>query len=808
MRMTVESCQEYLSDIKASLLQCLSCGHVPQATRACYFGLRSLLASMGAVQVEDGVEEMLRLSSVPAPMQHPAKAPLPSHMPSTAAHYPTPSHTHTAFLLVSIQIEQHQLAGPAKQGQTEAATFVIRPAFHATNLTGLPVRLHLAGASLPPPAGIAHTHAIAVHSTDRSEDATMGEPREDPQEGHATVQLPAKQALPIQGLWTSRSHQAGACKPAGRSDRNKDLLPAMGLLQAAAQSPCVNVEVMVDGCWTPAEAEPRSSLRSLPQGAPSESESRSQAHENGSVSPDLQLLRSTAAGQDRACTAGPSTPQSPLSGTQTMARAATRKPELPMAAHMGPGPPSSVPAPSAPAHVAGTPTSLPLLQANDTRCLWLNTEAQPEAESSRVGVVCQTLTCATLASGGGTHLVLYKEPQPPLVVCNQADVSIDVCMTPASAAPGGAPADTIYASEGGVHGLQPGPNETSAAHRRCFPTLTLQPGGSIRCSMDVWGHPQGGAEGRAPTDILDVEEFLEHVTGVMTAKTREPPCLMLRHSEALEWKPALSLRPGRYQSGGLLVEIQHGGPTLYVSISSNPDGPHNDTPVFPGPAASRPPAPQSLYRLECAALQLCFQDDERGRFGEGKLSSERAPGQAAQATLVCLGLMGLTADFNTRQTDGSGVLCEEIDVQLQLSGVQCDTNLPGITARPILWMEKGRRHSGSRTITALVQASQVWDPGQKPCVSLERAWLRSLQLNCPPLGAAIHDDLLDLALHVKEVFLERPATARAQALPGTAHQSLDISRGESGCVYPCPGCCQVRRACCMLLRKGLLLKQV
>ena len=797
--MTAESCQTDLSYSNAP--QCLSRGHWPQAIVACCVGLRSFLATMDAVQVEDGLEEMLRLSLAPAPMQHSAKASQPSHLPSPAAHHPTLSQARTAFLLVSIQIEQHQLAGPAKQGPAEAATIIIRPAFQATNLTGLPVRLHLAGASIPLPAGIALTHGRAVHPTDRSEDATVGEPREAPQEAHATVQLPAKQPLPINALWTCHSHQAGACKPAGRSARDRDVLPAMGSQQTAALLPCVNVDVMVDGHWTPAEAEPRSTRRSSSQGAPSEGESKRQAHEHGSVSPDPQKLRFTAAGQGRAHgTAGPSTPQSPP-GTQTMARAIACKPELNMSAHMGPGPRSSVLTTPQPAHIAGTSASLPLLQASNTRCLWLNIEAQPEADLPRRSVVCQTLTCATLTSGGGAHLVLYKDPQPPLVVCNEADVFVDVCMIPASAAPEGAPADTIHASEGSAHGLQPCPHETSAAQKRLFPTLTLKPGGSVRCSMDAWGHPQGRAEGGAPTAIQDVEEFLERVTGVMTAKPPEPPCLMLRHSEALAWQPALQLHPGRHPSSGFLVEVQHGGPTLYVNISSKPGALRNGTLVIPGPAASQPAVPQSLYRLECAALQLCFQDDERGRFGEGKLPLVRAPGQAAQSTLFCLGLMGLTADLCTRQADGTGLLCREIDVRLQLSGIQCDTNLPGITARSILWMEKGRRHSGIRTITALVQASQVWDPGQKPRLSLEGAWLRCLQLNCPPLGAAIHDELLDFALHVKEVFLERPAAARAQALPGTAHQSSDISCGESGCVRPCPGCCQVTRAFCMLLRR-------
>lgn len=79
----------------------------------------------------------------------------------------------------------------------------------------------------------------------------------------------------------------------------------------------------------------------------------------------------------------------------------------------------------------------------------------------------------------------------------------------------------------------------------------------------------------------------------------------------------------------------------------------------------------------------------------------------------------------------------------------------------------------------LAQASRVWDPGQKPALSLDKAWLRGLQLTFPPLGAAVHDELLDFAMRLKEVFLELPSAAHAQALPGKGAQPQHENPGNT-----------------------------
>lgn len=92
-------------------------------------------------------------------------------------------------------------------------------------------------------------------------------------------------------------------------------------------------------------------------------------------------------------------------------------------------------------------------------------------------------------------------------------------------------------------------------------------------------------------------------------------------------------------------------------------------------------------------------------------------------------------------------------------------HFPVWTAAQSFWSQQPAVHS--------MQASRVWDPGQKPTLSLGRTWLRSLQLSFPPLGAAIHDELLEFATHLKEVFLELPSAAHAQALPGKQAQPHD-----------------------------------
>lgn len=58
-------------------------------------------------------------------------------------------------------------------------------------------------------------------------------------------------------------------------------------------------------------------------------------------------------------------------------------------------------------------------------------------------------------------------------------------------------------------------------------------------------------------------------------------------------------------------------------------------------------------------------------------------------------------------TSGEALPCQELDAQLQLSGLQCDTALPGTTARPVLWMEKARRNSGSGLMSVHIQVQAI-----------------------------------------------------------------------------------------------------
>ena len=386
---------------------------------------------------------MLRLSSSPAPLRHSPTATQTSPKVSPPAQRSVPSQANTAFLQVSIHIEQHQFAGSAKVGSAETASFFIRPAFHATNLTGLPVRLHLESASLYLPA----SPTLQVQHGASQDTAMPGQAgpfilQAGPQDSSATVQLPEKQPVPINALWLSQPLQAGGHRPAGRSTTvGGGPSPAGQPLQTAAHIPHVRIEVMTDGQWTP--AEPCSSLKP-------------------------PFHSALPAGQ----------------GQQT------------------------------PTAMARQPLSLPLMQANGARCLWLNTEAQLQPQPAKTGVVSQTLLCSRLTSGGGTHIVLYKDPQPPLVLTNKADVPLEVQVKAASAVTDAAAVDALSPGQreaGDAHIRQPmlGSKLAGQEAQHSVAGLTLQPGGSIHCRMDAWGFKQSApSTSRLTGQLINGEDAL------------------------------------------------------------------------------------------------------------------------------------------------------------------------------------------------------------------------------------------------------------------------------------------------------------
>lgn len=343
-----------------------------------------------------------------------------------------PNQATTAFLLVSIHIEQHQLAGSAKVGSVETVSFFIRPAFHATNLSGLPVRLHLECASLDLPAGagrhIQHGAVQAIGAMPgHTESVTL---QAEPQDTSAKVQLPEKQPVPINALWASQPPQARAHRPTGKAASGAGQSPARQPAHTAANMPHARIEVMIDGQWTPAEAKPCSTPRASSKSA---------------------LLADQ--------------------GLQT------------------------------PTAMERQPFSLPLMQAKGPCCLWLNTEAQLEEDPAKRAVISQTLLYSTLTSGGGTQVVLFKDPQPPLVLNNKADVPLEVQVEAAPAVPeAAADASAVDAASlkqrgpGNALNLQPVPGNKLAGQeaQQSVAGLTLQPGRSVHCRMDAWGFQQSG----------------------------------------------------------------------------------------------------------------------------------------------------------------------------------------------------------------------------------------------------------------------------------------------------------------------------
>ena len=87
----------------------------------------------------------------------------------------------------------------------------------------------------------------------------------------------------------------------------------------------------------------------------------------------------------------------------------------------------------------------------------------------------------------------------------------------------------------------------------------------------------------------------------------------------------------------------------------------------------------------------------------------------------------------------------------------------------------------------LLQALRVWDPGQKPASLLEEAWLQLVQLNFPPLAAAVNDELLEFLTHVKELFLERPSIAHLHSKSGTHPDAIlhvQVLHAANLCLVP------------------------
>ena len=393
--------------------------------------------------MEAGLEEVVRL--LPAASEPSLSTANPASQRSAfkdSSQHTRPKLPGTAFLTISIHIEQHSVTAATKSVPLETTTFIVRPSFYATNLTSLPVRLHLQGGWLPQaPCSLSSRFREDLTETSPASAMPAAERMHDPLQGtdhHLScnveiVDLPNKQPMPIDALWSPPQGPQANSVSTMRSGSGMEVNPTPSMPQQtqASSLPSVSLAVNSSGTWHTAKAGPRSYLQS-------------------SSTPDDQ--------QDGS---GPVLHGNPIeSSTLTDERE--------------------------------QPLILPLLQGGGRRCVWLNPGMQHRQRASSPAAplgllggkqespsMSSTVMCAVLASSRGSHLVIYEDPQPPLVLSNQAEVALNLLITSElPATPGILHHDA--AASGGEHADSPWAARFSP---RC---LMLQPGGSISCTRQAW----------------------------------------------------------------------------------------------------------------------------------------------------------------------------------------------------------------------------------------------------------------------------------------------------------------------------------
>ncbi len=475
-------------------------------------------------QVEDGLEEVLRLhlsasghSFSPQALRQDAAA----VQPVGKAH--GPMSPHTAFLTVSIQVEQHSLAGLGKAGPLETTTFAIRPSLLATNLTSKPVRLHLQHGLLSPASPTANSLVQPAKplSTLGMSDATGPHDLhqmagEGPVRSARVLNLGHKQPTPINALWSHPTGSAGNLRSSGGSGlRLGHDLPQQSRAPAA---PFVSIQVNLNGTWHAAEAGPSTCLRQSP--------GLSNQHSNTlRTVPDGRPLDipqpGNGTGQSQEVPGA--VDQRPrqhlgqmLADEQQGSLGATARP-MPQV-----GASKAEPAANAAITSGSRPQllSLPLMQGGGRRCVWFNQHMQPQQPAfntkaakdqpalQRSAAASGTLMCAVLASSRGSHLVIYEDPQPPLVLANHADVPLNLLVA----------SDVTQASAWLHRDAATSRGQLADAEgKSSSPMLSLQPGEAVSCTKQWGPHAISDSFSKASGDCLPCLAFEQAANGSFVA---------------------------------------------------------------------------------------------------------------------------------------------------------------------------------------------------------------------------------------------------------------------------------------------------
>ncbi|KAL6784767.1 hypothetical protein ACKKBF_B03130 [Auxenochlorella protothecoides x Auxenochlorella symbiontica] len=375
--------------------------------------------------------------------------------------------------------------------------------------------------------------------------------------------------------------------------------------------------------------------------------------------------------------------------------------------------------------------------------------------------------------GNRSHLIVFRDRQPPGVLCNATSETLEV-------------------------GIFLAPSESKAGHSRpSLPHTVFQipPGEEVEAELLPHrlarpgelraGSGQGplsprrdaaatGPSGTAWDDSEDEDAFLdclqawEAAPGGGAADPQSPPkgsrkdarlpLLKLRRAGSGEpWAHPLLLRPGRHElARGLTVDVARRCAGLRVAFCSAP--------------ASLPPKAPPCQRLHAdlalAGLELCLWDDERGLLAPPPRRGEGAdPRHSAGREVAALALRGLRLRADLAPClRGEGV---EVAADLACRALQLDAlagegrTVPVLRTAPVRSLTgaydagRGSGNLGGGTASASLRDAP-WAqicvrhvPGEPPLApSFRNAWVQDARLALPPLAAAVDDGVVAFARRV------------------------------------------------------------
>ncbi|KFM26791.1 hypothetical protein F751_0723 [Auxenochlorella protothecoides] len=344
--------------------------------------------------------------------------------------------------------------------------------------------------------------------------------------------------------------------------------------------------------------------------------------------------------------------------------------------------------------------------------------------------------------GNRSHLIVFRDRQPPGVLCNATSETLEV-------------------------GIFLAPSESKAGHSRpSLPHTVFQipPGEEVEAELlPHWlarpgelraGSGQGplsprrdaaatGPSGTAWDDSEDEDAFLD--------------CLQARAESGDPWAHPLLLRPGRHElARGLTVDVARRCAGLRVAFCSAP--------------ASLPPKAPPCQRLHAdlalAGLELCLWDDERGLLAPPPRRCEGADSRhSAGREVAALALRGLRLRADLAPClRGEGV---EVAADLACRALQLDAlagegrTMPVLRTAPVRSLTRaydagrGSGNLGGGTASASLRDAP-WAhicvrhvPGAPPLApSFRNAWVQDARLALPPLAAAVDDGVVAFARRV------------------------------------------------------------